>query len=577
MTKPRQSLSLALIGSGGAGVMTTGQVLLDTAARCGLYGLMTRSTGPQIRGGEAAAILRLATRPVSCQADSLDLLVALDFNQAERFASELVLTDRSQVIADPVEGKVPAWIKDSGARLVEVPMAELAKAERGVRVNTIAIGLVGALLGLAAEPTRAVLESLFAAKGSRLIEAAGKGLDLGRAAAAGLAIDGLELDSAPAGKRWLVTGNEATGFGALAGGIRFCAAYPITPSTEIQEWLAGALPQVGGTLVQAEDELASINMCIGASFGGVPAMTATSGPGLSLMVEALGLATAAEIPLLVANVMRGGPSTGIPTKSEQSDLNLALHGAHGDAPRLVIAPTDLGDCAPSAHWAVSLAEQLQCPAILLSDQFLGQARGIIDSPALHGAATERRRASEPLSGYQRFAASADGIAEMAIPGTPGGGYTATGLSHSISGRPSTVAADHLAQLARRQHKLDAFDYGPRWADLEGEGRIAMICFGSVTGACREAMARLAEAGQPVRLIALRLLSPLQVDALNAALDGVDQALVIEQNHSAQLLYYLKSRVDQPGRLQGLARPGPLNFRASEIVEAIVNLNQEQAA
>ncbi|MCC5866340.1 MAG: 2-oxoacid:acceptor oxidoreductase subunit alpha [Wenzhouxiangella sp.] len=577
MTTPRQSLSLALIGSGGAGVMTAGQVLLDTAARCGLYGLMTRSTGPQIRGGEAAAILRLATRAVNCQADSLDLLVALDFSQAERFASELVLRDSSRVIADPAEGEVPVWIRDSGAQVVEVPLAELAKAERGVRLNTIAIGLISALLGLAEESTRAVLEALFAAKGSRLIEAAGKGLDLGRSAAKDLALEALMLDSAPAGKRWLVTGNEATGFGALAGGIRFCAAYPITPSTEIQEWLAGALPQVGGTLVQAEDELASINMCIGASFGGVPAMTATSGPGLSLMVEALGLATAAEIPLLVANVMRGGPSTGIPTKSEQSDLNLALHGAHGDAPRLVIAPTDLSDCAPTAHWAVALAEQLQCPAILLTDQFLGQARGIIDAPTLPDATAQRRCAGEPLGNYQRFAAGADGVAEMAIPGTPGGGYTATGLSHSASGRPSTLAADHLAQLARRQHKLEAFEYGPRWADIEGEGGIALICFGSVTGACREAMARLADAGQPVRLIALRLLAPMRIAALNAALDGVNQALVIEQNHSAQLLYYLKARVDQPGRLHGLSRPGPLNFRPGEIVEAVINSRQEQAA
>ena len=577
MTNPRKSLSLALIGSGGAGVMTAGQVLLDAAARCGLYGLMTRSTGPQIRGDEAAAVLRLATHPVACQADTLDLLVALDFNQAERFASELILGEDSTVILDSAAGEPPAWIATSGARLVEVALAEMARSERGVRVNTIAIGLVSDLLGLPRQETRRVLAGLFQAKGSRLVEAAGTGLDLGQAAAEGLALEGLMLDSASTGKRWLVTGNEATGYGALAGGVRFCAAYPITPSTEIQEWLAGALPPVGGTLVQAEDELASINMCIGASFGGVPAMTATSGPGLSLMVEALGLATAAEIPLLVANVMRGGPSTGIPTKSEQSDLNLALHGAHGDAPRLVIAPTDLSDCAPAAHWAVSLAEQLQCPAILLTDQFLGQARGIIDSPKLPTAAAERRRAGEQRTNYQRFAASADGIAEMAIPGTAGGGYTATGLSHSASGRPSTLAADHMAQLARRQHKLDAFDYGPRWADMEGEGTIALVCFGSVTGACREAMTRLADAGQPLRLVALRLLSPLRAEALNAALNGIDQALVIEQNHSGQLLHYLKSRVDNPARLHGLSRPGPLNFRPGEIAEAVINLKQEQAA
>ncbi|TVQ33783.1 MAG: 2-oxoacid:acceptor oxidoreductase subunit alpha [Wenzhouxiangella sp.] len=577
MTTPRQSLSLALIGSGGAGVMTAGQVLLDAAAGHGLYGLMTRSTGPQIRGGEAAAILRLGSRPVACQDDALDLLVALDFNQAERFASELVLDGNSLVIADPAEGPPPDWILASGARHIDVPFAELAKRERGVRVNTIAIGLVSALVGLSRDAAANALNQLFEAKGSRLVEAAGQGLALGLAAAADITAPSLVLAGGKPAKRWLLTGNEATAFGSLAGGVRFCAAYPITPSTEIQEWLASALPQVGGALVQAEDELASINMCIGASFGGVPAMTATSGPGLSLMVEALGLATAAEIPLLVANVMRGGPSTGIPTKSEQSDLNLALFGAHGDAPRLVLAPTDLSDCAPTAHWAIGLAEQLQCPAILLSDQFLGQARGIIDPPELPPGLGERRRADDNPPDYRRFQATDDGVSAMGIPGTPGAAYTATGLSHQASGRPSTLAADHLEQLDKRRRKLEDFDYGQRWADIEGDGPTAVICFGSVSAVCREAVQRLQAAGKEVRLIALRLLAPLRVDDLNAALAAVDQALVIEQNHSAQLLHYLRARLDRPQRLRSLARPGPLGFRPCEIIQAIDALQDKEAA
>ncbi len=160
----------------------------------------------------------------------------------------------------------------------------------------------------------------------------------------------------------------------MRGGVRFAAAYPITPATEILEWLAPNLPQVGGVLLQAEDELASINMIIGASFGGTPALTATSGPGLSLMIEALGLATAAEMPIVVVDVMRGGPSTGIPTKSEQADLNIAVYGLHGDAPHLVLAPQSVADCLFTTQWAVHLAEALQTPAIVLSDQFVGQAQ-----------------------------------------------------------------------------------------------------------------------------------------------------------------------------------------------------------
>ena len=204
-------------------------------------------------------------------------------------------------------------------------------------------------------------------------------------------------------KRWSITGNEAVGLGALRGGVRFVAAYPITPATEVLEWLAPALDKVGGVLVQAEDELSSINQIIGASFGGVPALTATSGPGLALMMESIGLAVAAEIPIVVVNVMRGGPSTGIPTKSEQTDLNIALYGLHGDAPHLVVAPTSVADCLFTTQWGVQLAEALQTPAIVLSDQSLGQTRAVLERPADLALLERRSTATHMDTEYERYA------------------------------------------------------------------------------------------------------------------------------------------------------------------------------
>ena len=195
-------------------------------------------------------------------------------------------------------------------------------------------------------------------------------------------------------KRWLITGNEATGLGAVRGGVRFAAAYPITPASEILEWLAPNLAKVGGALLQAEDELASINMIIGGSYGGTPSLTATSGPGLSLMIEAIGLATAAEVPIVVVDVMRGGPSTGIPTKSEQADLNIAVYGMHGDAPHLVVAPQSIADCLFTTQWATYLAESLQAPAIVLSDQFIGQAQAAIERPADVAFIGQRAKATD---------------------------------------------------------------------------------------------------------------------------------------------------------------------------------------
>jgi 2-oxoglutarate ferredoxin oxidoreductase subunit alpha len=321
---------------------------------------------------------------------------------------------------------------------------------------------------------------------------------------------------------------------------------------------------VGGTLVQAEDELASINMALGASFGGVPALTATSGPGLSLMVEALGLSVGAEIPVVVVDVMRTGPSTGIATKSEQADLNLALYGMHGDAPHVVVAPNSLADCIAATQWAVGLAESLQLPAIVLSDQYLGQARAVIDSPVL--AETNLCRETAKADGaYKRYALTPSGISPMAIPGTPGCQYTADGLEHNERGTPSSQAADHLAQMEKRARKLASLDPGDAWASIEGEGDTAVITFGSCTGAVREALER---SGKKMRLISLRLLSPAQPERLERALQGVKRVLVVEQNHSGQFLRYLKSEYPLPAEVKSLRRPGPLPFRPDEIAREI---------
>ena len=277
--------------------------------------------------------------------------------------------------------------------------------------------------------------------------------------------------------------------------MRFVAAYPITPATEMLEWMAPALTKVGGSLLQAEDELASVNMIIGASFGGVPSLTATAGPGLALMTEGIGLAVSAEVPIVVVDVMRGGPSTGIPAKSEQSDLSFAVSGLHGDAPRLVLAPTSIADCLATTQWAVQLAEALQAPAIVLSDQFMGQSRAIIDRPADSGGAASRVTAAAHTPDYKRYRDTATGISPMAVPGTPGTVYTADGLEHNEAGVPSSQARDHSVQLDKRERKLMQHDFGAFWADVEGDSELAVITFGSATGPVREAVQRAAAAGR----------------------------------------------------------------------------------
>ena len=570
-------VSIALAGSGGSGVMTAGTVLLAAAAKAGAYGLMVRTSGPQIRGGEAAALVRLGPQPMSSLDDGFDLLLAIDWQNVNRFADEIVLGSRSVLIGDPDEGEAPEVFKATGARYVPLSLKKMAKEIPGSWINMLALGLSGTLAGL---PLQALLDAVRESwKKPATLDANLKAVAAGAEAAAGVAQmlekNGGAMARLAAGlpgdkKRWMISGNEAAGFGAIRGGVRFVAAYPITPATEVLEWLAPKLKEVGGTLLQAEDELASINMIIGASYGGVPSLTATAGPGLALMTEAIGLAVAAEVPIVVVDVMRGGPSTGIPAKSEQSDLSFAVSGLHGDAPRLVVAPSSIADCLGATQWAVHLAEALQAPAIVLSDQYMGQSRAIIDRPVDSGKTAQRIVVEANSPDYKRYRNTASGVSPMAIPGTEGVSYTADGLEHSEAGIPSSQSKDHVLQLDKRQRKLALHDYGPYWADIEGSADAVVITFGSASGPVREAIARAKAIGVDLRLIVLRLLAPAQPTQMAAALQGVRRVIVVEQNHGAQLYRYLRAWYDFPAPPASYHRPGPLPLRPAELLTALLD-------
>ncbi|MFQ5534578.1 MAG: 2-oxoacid:acceptor oxidoreductase subunit alpha [Sphingomonadales bacterium] len=565
----RSSVSVTLVGSGGAGVMTAGKLLLEAAAKAGWYGVMTRSFGPQIRGGEAAALVRLSTRPVETHDDHFDILLAIDWSNFDRFAGEIPLAVETLVIADPDAGDIPDTVKNSGASVVDLPIQALITEVAGARANMIALGAVAKLIGIPLETVDELIGKRLARKGLGAVTTGEAAVNAGAVAAQGisgaprLAGDILDSDG-----RWLITGNEAAGLGAIRGGVRFVAAYPITPATDLMEWMAPQLAKVGGTLVQAEDELASMNMVIGASFGGTPSLTATSGPGFSLMTESIGLAIASEVPVVVVDVMRCGPSTGIATKSEQSDLNIAVYGFHGDAPHLVVAPLSVADCLFTTQWATHLADAMQTAAIVLSDQYLGQAQVVLDRPADIAFVAQRETAAESGEPYLRYANTASGISPMACPGTPGNEYTADGLEHNERGIPSTLAEVHATQLDKRNRKLAGFDYGQHWAEIEGEGELAIITWGSSTVPAREALARAAADGVSARLIGVRLIAPARPEQMAEALDGVKRVLVVEQSHSGQFHRYLRAEYDLPDDVGAFHRPGPLPMRAGDIYDAI---------
>lgn len=562
-------LSIAITGAGGAGVISCGELVLQAWARQGGRGLLRKAFGPQIRGGESAALLKLTSDERYTAAARYNLVLALDWGNFSRFEDEIRLGPDCWVICE--EGvELPPEVTAAAPRVVPLPMAQLAAdAHPDGRVNMLALGVLGGLLGLAAEDLCELAEHKLAGKPEAYREAAVACI---RAGVAQQLDVHLPVPPRGAGDAWYLSGNQAAGFGALTAGVRFVAAYPITPASDVLEWMASGLEQVGGQLVQAEDELAAINMIIGAAFGGVPAFTATSGPGLALMTESIGLAVASETPITVFNVMRGGPSTGIPTKSEQSDLNIALSGLHGDAPHLVLAPLDIADCVFTTGWAVQLAQQLQTAAIVLSDQFIGQSTAVVSEP---------RRCAAPSSipavadgDYLRYKLTSTGISTVAAPGDAGQRFTADGLEHNEKGTPSAKHSDHQRQLDKRLRKLEVFDYGQDWARCDGDGPVALICFGSASAPVAEAATLLAEQGVHARQVSLRLIAPLQCEALKQVLAGSERLLVIEQNHGAQLFRYLRGQMDFEQQLHSYAVPGPVPLDPQEIARQVLAMGGE---
>lgn len=571
LSQQANNVSFAIVGTGGAGAITAGSILLEAAGKSGWYGLLTRSVGPQIRGGEAAALVRLSTKSATCMSKEFDILVAIDWKNADRFIGAMPVAAGGLVICDPAAGDPPQAVLDMDCTIVQCPIGELAKSVPGGRENMISVGLVTQLAGLPVQDVMKIVQSKLGRKGEQAVETGRACIEAGMAAASDF---NKSYPLAPAPQqdenRWLITGNEAVGLGALRGGVRFAAAYPITPATEVLEYLAPSLAAIGGALVQAEDELSSINMIIGASFGGRPSITATSGPGLSLMMESLGLAAASETPIVVVDVMRVGPSTGIATKSEQSDLNIAVYGFHGDAPHVVIAPLSVSDCLFTGQWAVHIAETLQTPVIVLSDQSLGQARLLIDKPADVSFLTQRKAYTETAEPYQRYALTADGVSPMALPGQTGGQYTADGLTHTERGTPSSTERDQKEQMDKRHNKIAKFDFGDHWGACEGPAdcETVILTWGSLSGAASEALDTLSEEGIPARLVSLRQISPFPEQALTEALSGAKRVLFVEQTYSGQFYRHVRSHIDLPFETKMLNREGPTLIGPDEIATQI---------
>jgi len=575
-----EDLVLGVAGAGGDGVIAAGEALMSAAAHGGYRAIMTKSYGSQIRGGESSFRLRISAKPIWNIGGPLDVAVALNWDDFLRFGAELPVNGRTTVIYDTSSGIAPDDLPLAGVipkEAVAVPIGEMARtwARAETAKNAVVLGLLSFWLGFPRDTLLTVLRARFAKKSPEIIEGNAQAFGAGLAFAEAHPLR-LARRLAPArvatARRLLADGNQMCAAGAIFAGCSFFGGYPITPSTEIMQTLSRELWRYGGTVLQAEDEIAGIGAVVGASFAGRKAMTATSGPGMCLKSEILGLATIAELPLVCVNVQRGGPATGLPTKSEQADLFQAVFSAHGDAARPVIAPTSVSDTFGTTVDAFNIAEQYQTPVILLSDAEIAQRKEVIEAIDTGALTVVDRRVpnDRELEHYQRFQITESGVSPISHPGMERGNYLASGIEHTESGAPTSNGVMHARMNAKRSGKLAPLKARRDLFAIDGEpdAPIALVSWGSVSGVVREATELARAEGIRVKLLIPRLLYPVSEEIFGEFFASVRAGLVIEQSHQGQLFRLLRMFVDVPRGVESLARSGSNPITPLEVIERL---------
>jgi 2-oxoglutarate ferredoxin oxidoreductase subunit alpha len=464
-------------------------------------------------------------------------------------------------------------------------MADMAMKAAGTlqAKNNVVLGLLAGWFGFGRQAILEGIRRKFGKKGAEVLQGNEQAFASGFDYAEQNPIGPAYRLSPPvaATTRQVTDGNERCAAAALFAGCKFFGGYPITPATEIMQHLQKDIWKHGGSLLQAEDEIAGIAAAVGASFAGRKAMTATSGPGLSLKTEVLGLASVAELPLVCVNVQRGGPSTGIPTKSEQADLFAAAFSAHGDTVRPILAPISVADMFGITVEAFNISEEYQTPVIVLSDQEIAQRKDIVDP-----ADTSRLKIvdrllpnAQELEDYTRFRFTESGVSPISHPGMKGGSYLAAGIEHKENGAPTSSGEMHARMNDKRLGKLNPLQSRRDLFVIEGDAdaTLGVIAWGSIAGVALEAVAAARARGVKVKLLVPKLVYPVAEKIYQEFFASLDQCLVVEQSHQGQLFRIIRMWVNVPAGFQVMAKSGANPISPEEVTAKILQLAGAPAA
>ena len=570
---------IRIAGNSQDGIQAIGGFLARLAGRSEQE-VMTFMTIPStISGGPSIFQVRIGSGEVLSAGDEADVLLAFYQHSYEDHIRSLKKGGIVLYDSDHVEPK-DQWKTEYhhlGIPISSLTVEAIGGTAKDKGKNIFALGLVAKMFDLNLPKLEKLIGERFGGKDTSILNNALAAFHAGYSHSLGNVLETFKFVEGQhkGGLQVVMNGNEALAYGLIAAGIRFGAGYPITPWSDIMEILRRELPKYGGTFVQCEDEIASISMAIGAGYAGRVAVTGSSGPGISLKTEALGWAVMAEVPLIICDIQRGGPSTGMPTNVEQSDLNIACFGGHGDSPRVVIAPANVEDCFYTAIEAVNVARKYNVPVIILSDQAIATRIEAFEEPKLAEVCQDISPDFSPVADYKPYDLSAPEIVvPRVVPGTKilSGRYPiATGLEHDELGHPTGSPKLHMQMSARRRKKLQALAgtlptpkvYGPP------EGNILLVGWGSTQGPIREAVDRARAAGDSVSAVHIKHLNPLP-PGLENIFSGFNDVLVVEMNDEGlygfgQLAGLLRARYCDP-KIRGITKTDGLTWKVREILD-----------
>jgi len=540
-------------GAAGDGVASTAESFAKICTRSGLWTWTYSSYQSVIRGGHVWTQVRGGEEEVLSQGEDPHALIALNPDTAEIHIGDI--REGGAIVYDADAIKVDAAKARPGVRLLGIPLRKMAQQHgtNALMKNSVALGAVVRLFELDPKQIELAFRDIFGNKKPEIVaanvKAAQAGYEWVEAHGGGLGL-GLHLSYHP---RVMITGNQAIALGALAAGCKLLAQYPMTPASSILHWMADHASQYGVVVKQVEDELAAINMIVGAGFAGVRAMTATSGGGFSLMVEGLGQGGMVEAPCVVVLSQRSGPSTGLPTKTEQGDLNLALGAGQGDWPRAILAPRNTEECFRLTTEAFNLAEIYQTPVIVMSDLYLSEGYRTVEGfdfnvPIIRGLVASD--GGEPQGSYLRYRLTDSGVSPRALPGQRGFQFIAATDEHTEN---SELISDVLAGIPeyvemrnrmheKRMRKLEGLRkdtprpelWGPQSADL------TLVSWGSTQGPLREALARLRGEGYAVNSLEFSSLFPFHAEEAQSVLKGARRTMAVEGNFTGQFAHLLRA-------------------------------------